>query len=611
MRYRREIDGLRALAVIPVVLFHAGFKTFQGGYIGVDVFFVISGYLITTIILGELRSEKFSLIQFYERRSRRIMPALFLIMTVSSIAAYFWMMPDEFKNFGQSLLATSIFSNNVLLAATSGYWDLTSEFKPLLHTWSLGVEEQYYIVFPFILLTLSTRSPKKLKITLVIGAVCSILLAQWGLISEPKFFAVKDAFTVNKSIATFYLLPTRAWEILLGAVTASLAEKIDVAPIKSWRNQCLSFLGLLMIVIPIFCFSQNFPSPGFFTLIPTIGSVLIIVYASCNTITNRLLSAKMMVGLGLISYSLYLWHQPIFAFSRIYLVEKPTGVLDAYLIILSLVLAYLTWKFIEKPFRNNEFIGVKIFSALFLLLSILFISFGWYLNKSYGMADRVFNPSVKVGDMDKRIYNERIFSYKKNSFEPTAKYKVLISGNSFARDFANIMIETFSMKDIDILYRDDIGECIFPFKSLDAQNIFKSADMIVFASGVYKKECINADLNFAINNNKHIYYVGTKHFGENLNWLIRLKKSDLPNQYNPIPKETIKEDLTMSSLIPKKNFISLLSPVIKDGQIPITNEHGVMLSTDRTHLTKYGAIFFGERVLLNSGFGKLFITNPN
>ena len=148
MNYRREIDGLRALAVIPVILFHAGFQAFGGGFVGVDVFFVISGYLITSIILQDLQKNRFSLLRFYERRARRILPALFLVMVISCIFAYAWMLPDELKSFGQSLLATALFSNNLLLAITASYWSLPSEFKPLLHTWSLGVEEQYYVLFP-------------------------------------------------------------------------------------------------------------------------------------------------------------------------------------------------------------------------------------------------------------------------------------------------------------------------------------------------------------------------------------------------------------------------------------------------------------------------------
>ena len=180
MRYRREIDGLRAIAVLPVILFHAGFSTFSGGFVGVDIFFVISGYLITSIILSDLEADKFSLARFYERRARRILPALFLVMAATIPFAYAWMAPDEFKNFGQSLVATTLFSNNILLTITSDYWSLASDFKPLLHTWSLGVEEQYYMMFP-LLMILCWRSFRRC-IGIVISAmlVASLIAAAWG-----------------------------------------------------------------------------------------------------------------------------------------------------------------------------------------------------------------------------------------------------------------------------------------------------------------------------------------------------------------------------------------------------------------------------------------------
>src|SRR5262245_4744949 len=152
MQYRREVDGLRAVAVVPVILFHAGFSAFSGGFVGVDVFFVISGYLITSIIMADLEAGKFSFMRFYERRARRILPALLSVMAATTPFAYAWMMPDEFKNFGQSLVATATFSNNILLALTTGYWALAAEFKPLLHTWSLGVEEQYYVIYPLVMI---------------------------------------------------------------------------------------------------------------------------------------------------------------------------------------------------------------------------------------------------------------------------------------------------------------------------------------------------------------------------------------------------------------------------------------------------------------------------
>ena len=192
--------------MLPVILFHAGFETFSGGFVGVDVFFVISGYLITTIILAELEQGKFSIVNFYERRARRILPALFVIMLVSFILGYFLLMPDEFKNLGQSFVATSLFSNNVLLGLTSGYWDLASEFKPLLHTWSLGVEEQYYVIVPVLLLVFWKIGRGSIVFLLWSIFLASLLFAVWFVNISPKW--------------SFYLLPTRAWEICIGALAA-------------------------------------------------------------------------------------------------------------------------------------------------------------------------------------------------------------------------------------------------------------------------------------------------------------------------------------------------------------------------------------------------------
>lgn len=204
MKYRKEIDGLRALAVLPVILFHAGFTTFSGGYVGVDIFFVISGYLITTIIVDEMDKGSFSLLNFYERRARRILPALFFVMLCTLPFAWFWMLPQDLKIFSQSLVAVPIFGSNVLFWLTGGYFDTASELKPLLHTWSLAVEEQYYVLFP-VFLMLAWKLGKKWIISLLaLVAIVSVIAAQWGSATHPSF--------------TLYLLPTRAFEILIGAL---------------------------------------------------------------------------------------------------------------------------------------------------------------------------------------------------------------------------------------------------------------------------------------------------------------------------------------------------------------------------------------------------------
>ena len=206
MKYRKEIDGLRALAIIPVILFHAGFKVFEGGFIGVDVFFVISGYLITTIILSDIESGKFSISNFYERRARRILPALFFIMLCCLPFAWFVLTPNHLKDFYQSLTAVSVFSSNILFWKESGYFDTATELKPLIHTWSLAVEEQYYILFPLLLVMLWKLRKQLILGSLIAITVISLFLAQWGAYNKPS--------------ATFFLLPTRSWELAIGALIA-------------------------------------------------------------------------------------------------------------------------------------------------------------------------------------------------------------------------------------------------------------------------------------------------------------------------------------------------------------------------------------------------------
>lgn len=207
MNYRPEVDGLRAVAVTSVLLFHAGFETFSGGFVGVDIFFVISGYLITSIILGELQKGTFSLIHFYERRFRRILPALYVVILFTIVVGWFTLLPDEYKNLGQSVVATTLYTNNMLLGLTSGYWDLASQFKPLLHTWSLGVEEQYYAVVPLLLLCVWRRKGL-LGIGLLFLIVLSLGFACYFVHLSPSW--------------AFYLLPTRFWELALGAACAYL-----------------------------------------------------------------------------------------------------------------------------------------------------------------------------------------------------------------------------------------------------------------------------------------------------------------------------------------------------------------------------------------------------
>ncbi|MDB5846007.1 MAG: hypothetical protein JWP79_3317, partial [Polaromonas sp.] len=517
-------------------------------------------------------------------------PCLYLVMLISTLFAYFWMMPDEFKNFGQSVFATTLFSNNVLLALTSGYWALASEYKPLLHTWSLGVEEQYYIVFPFVLIIGWKYFRRYLGATVFIIATISLLLATWGVAKSPDL--------------AFYLLPTRAWEILLGSLTAFyLSNKTSLSndPVQS---NFLSFVGLLLIVVAIFTFGINQPSPGLFTLVPVIGTALIIVYASEQTFAGKLLGNKFAVGFGLISYSSYLWHQPLFSFSRIYLVNTPSSSMTALLTVTTFFIAYLSWKFVEIPFRDKSLFSRNAIFLGAVLCSAAFLIGGLYLNKSYGMPLRVFPDNVSIQDLDKRIYNERVFDYKKDRFSDLSKINVLVTGNSTGRDFVNMTSETFDMSNVEIVYQDEFGDCILPFKNNIYKKLVQDADIVVFASN-YKEGCIKENIEYSKKNGFNLFYSGPKAFGHNLNWIIRLPPAEQANQFNPLPAETIESEQKLLAQVPAENYLSLMSRVVKHGEIPITDERGLPISTDRVHLTKYGAVYFGKKALLTSRYGEL------
>jgi len=366
LKYRAEIDGLRALAVVPVILFHAGFELFSGGFVGVDVFFVISGYLITTILIEDIENQRFSIINFYERRARRILPALFFVMLVCIPFAWMWMLPSQMKDFSQSLVAVSLFASNILFWRESGYFDAAAEEKPLLHTWSLAVEEQYYVIFPIFLILAWRFGKNRVFWMIVVMAAISLLLSEWGW--------------RNKATANFYLAPTRAWELFAGSIAAFIVQKQGVQ-----KNNLLALVGLAALVFAIFFYDETTPFPSVYALVPVLGVVLLVLYADKETLAAKLLSTRGFVGVGLISYSAYLWHQPLFAFARIRSLEHPSLLLMLALSFLSMPMAYISWRYIEKPFRNRRIINRnQIFMAsLVLLVSFSATGLVGHFNKGF------------------------------------------------------------------------------------------------------------------------------------------------------------------------------------------------------------------------------------
>ncbi len=409
MKYRPEIDGLRALAVIPVILFHSGFELFKGGFVGVDIFFVISGYLITTILIEDIENNRFSIINFYERRARRILPALYFIMIVCFPFAWMWMLPSQIKDFSLSVIAVSFFTSNFLFWRESGYFEALADYKPLLHTWSLAVEEQFYLLFPIFLILTWRFGKSKVFWMIIFMALISLILSEWGW--------------RNKPIANFYLAPTRAWELFSGSIFAFIIHKKGIR-----KNNFLALTGLIAIIFSIFTFDESTPFPSLYAMVPITGVLLIVLFAEKTTITAKILSTKLLVGIGLISYSAYLWHQPLFALARIKLDEKPSEILMITLGILSFTLAVVSWRYIEKPFRRKD--KKHLSSKSILVFSISGIIIFTVLGLAGYNIDRF--KEIVEGDVGHKIYHKYI-DEKYNDCEPPQLANSALTWKGFLR----------------------------------------------------------------------------------------------------------------------------------------------------------------------------------
>jgi peptidoglycan/LPS O-acetylase OafA/YrhL len=371
--YRPEVDGLRALAVLPVIFFHSGLNLFSGGFVGVDIFFVISGYLITSIILRELADDSFSILNFYERRVRRILPALFFVITATLSLGWMLLPPQEMADYLKSIVSVLFFSSNIYFWRTLDYFSPESEFIPLLHTWSLGVEEQFYIFFPLAVMFVWKWKAEILRNTILLAALLSFLLCIFLSSSHEAF--------------NFYTLPSRAWELLAGSLAAYILSK-DVRGVSSARTAEMgSAIGLVLILVAIFYLDQNMSYPNEWALLPVFGSFLVILFAKERTYAARILSWKPLVGIGLVSYSAYLWHQPVISFFLIGADGNITNSDRAFLFALILLLSFLTWRYIEKPFRQRDSISrarIFQFSAATSLV-LLLIAFSGILSSGFSI----------------------------------------------------------------------------------------------------------------------------------------------------------------------------------------------------------------------------------
>jgi len=417
---------LRAAAVLAVVLFHFGVPGVTGGFVGVDVFFVISGFLITSIIWRERQAGRFSFVDFWARRARRILPALFVMMAATLAVGWFLLAPKDYEELGRSVHYQVIFTSNLLFSRQHGYFDAASDIKPLLHTWSLAVEEQFYIIFPLLLTLLASRL-KHWRLALFGILLVSFGMSVWAVAHAPQ--------------KAFYLLHLRAWELLAGAMLA-------VVPLRDWRAspglaQGVSLLSMALILIAVFGFDSATPFPGAAALLPVLGVVgLIWANGQQSTWVGRLLSSRVMVGVGLISYSWYLWHWPVFVYASYAAVDGLSPLELGGLMLLSLVLGYLSWRFVETPFREKRLLPGRKAILATACVGILCLGLtGVALRKADGVPSRLseqalryaqakkWSPELMACMADKDTPDERLFCH----FGPKgSSVSALVWGDSHA-----------------------------------------------------------------------------------------------------------------------------------------------------------------------------------
>jgi peptidoglycan/LPS O-acetylase OafA/YrhL len=415
VKYRPEIDGLRAIAVIIVVLYHLGFTIFSGGFIGVDIFFVISGFLITTIISNEIDSGKFSIIHFYERRIKRILPALMVILLLSSCASWIFLPPNELINFTESLFSVLFFSSNIFFWHNSDYFTVEANLKPLLHTWSLAVEEQFYLFFPLLIFFIK-KHKKNVLLIIFILCIFSLALSQFA--------------SIYYKVANFYLAPTRFWELFIGSLCSILISNrskffeadIKIGNIYFLNKFSLSIFGILLIIYATIFFDKTTPYPSFYTLVPTIGTALIILFSSDNKI-GKLLANKYLVFVGLTSYSAYLIHQPLIVFFQ--------SIISKYfLLFIIFFLAYFSYKFIETPCRKKSFSNKKI-KKFAILSTTFFLIYSIYILKfmPFPFEDDLAQMLSKYNVIYATNMDERKFIISRIKYE-NKKYNTLVLGSS-------------------------------------------------------------------------------------------------------------------------------------------------------------------------------------
>lgn len=587
--YRGDIDGLRAFAVIAVILFHLGYL--PNGYLGVDVFFVISGYLITSIIYNQLKENNFSIWQFYERRIRRILPLLLFISSTAFIIGLFVMLPHDLEELAQSVVASNFSANNIhLLISSSDYWAVENEYKPLMHTWSLGVEEQFYIIYPFLLLLFHHISLRTIKKFLLTASIASIILF--------LFFGTPES--------RFYLLHYRFFELSLGGFFAIVFMGKQAKNSFFKYIYGLSAIGLIASITFINLGNQSL------SIITTILSVITLVTGSMTNkqshLIKRVLENKIIVYVGKISFSLYMWHQVIFAFSRYAFFEVIDYKRSIVLLVFVFILSILTYHFIENPFRNKTLLSTKkvmtILGIVFIVSSssALYIYFvgGVYKDfPSLGLTTEIIKDkgynSFFSQDVINLHYNENVRTLDKPFPSTNKKPNILVIGDSFGRDVANILMEHPESSKIDLSYFD-INRTLTDTSIV--KRLMQSKLIIFAANGFISKHWVSEMgryHNFKIDFSKVLVF-GTKNYGysNGIQYNNLSSITDFSEHYTIIKDDVMEVERRLKDEW-EDRYVSLMHPLMNsNGEIRVFDDTGKFISHDTFHLTKAGAKLYSK-----------------
>lgn len=576
--YRKDIDGMRAIAVVSVILFHLGF--FPNGYLGVDIFFVISGFLITQIIHKEALKGQFTIVNFYLRRIRRILPLVMVVCLVALVVAWLVMLPDDMENLAQSVIATNLFSNNILLLLTSkNYWNVVNEYKPLMHTWSLGVEEQFYVVFPLIFLFLQGRKTKYI-LWIILGMTAVSLI----------MFFVQDRIEPK-----FYLIQYRFFELAIGGIGAIvLKDKMIDARAKPF---------LLLVILLILCFGSVL-TPELRIFIITLATLGVLLPSKEQVFIRYALENPVSVYLGKISFSLYMWHQLYLAFGRYFVFEHITATSAWIVGILILLTSALSYQYVEQPFRDKKKASTRMVLTFTGFMFLLNIGFAFYIYKVNGVVRDVpelgLSRSVSYTGNLNFAYNDRIYQQNK-PFRSTGKKKILVIGDSFGRDWANVLLESASAGDYELSY------IFYASQTPDAQERLDAADYIfvcnaarVADSAMFRKDprwnLTSLLHDYRVDTTK-LYCAGIKNFGANMGiYYNRRGTPDYCQQGGNPDKYVVGANQVLRSLWGSR-YIDLMEPVQRpDGRVRLFTDACTFISQDTDHFTEAGAKFYAAKL---------------